>query len=791
MLSYISNKIKRKHLEKIYKPEYFIPLSVLFVSISFFSVNDIENSRSVIGAIIQSLASILAIAISLTLVAVQLSAQNYSTRILSLFTSRKNKTLWMIIILYLISIIYSIFLLKAISYVTTLSLSADNVNLSLDTVDPTMSILFNLLVSLSILLAAWCILLIPKYILIVLEGLSPEFIVKGLSERINKDHINFEQDNYKLDPDPLLPLTDIILAALRNSDNETIEQTFFEIKRRFFILISNKSINQKKEFIEYILYNMEMIKDVAILKGNIRTIGLIIDFLEDIGIPLIIQTNSFELIREFLFFVGNMSKEIVKADSVRDAETFIKFFNSFISKYYSLYKEPMDHLNNMWFESVKKIESKEYLKKVWVESKEEENSPIEFNVRLKLFELRREVSEKGLLYEIKEDLKFLLNFGSHAIDYYPHLLSIIVESIDIYSENLFNEGFDAVMNQYGTEEEVIKYYSNLLSLKKILNITEEKILKKFSADLKEVYAHEKECYIAMARLISVLKILGIEAVQKNKYGTANYQYHDLLYFKVGEIIRLDFVVIEEIIMKLQLIASRSLDYDNYIRTNFRNVKYADKIAIDVISALEKIGVVLINKKSPFIEKLIEALLLVDFSYNKYNLKIITESTFESLDIISNQLIIKEPNYIVPLGNNLGNQVLEELENGNINHNRLDTIIILLERIGSELSRHEGSNKILKYLFINLNNISKALIEKELNNEAEKTFEKMQSIVKNMQQNKFEKDDIKEFLGYFESIKEFSEENSLYYPKNIDKWVSKLKKEISPQNIINKYDFLYY
>ncbi|MGB9936323.1 MAG: DUF2254 family protein [Methanobacterium sp.] len=715
------NGIKGEYLEVIYKPKFIALISFIFFLSGLIFYNSSDTS-SLISTIISSLASILAITISLTLVAVQLSAQNYSTRILSLFISSKNRTFWIIIFLYLFSIIFGLILLSIIS-------------------DDELNALGMFAVSFNVVLALWCILVIPKYIKNILIEIDPENIVSNLSNDINEDSIRFNQDNKIDGSDPLVPLTDIILSSIRNSDNDTLEKSFSVIKEQFSILIENENINQEKQFVKYILRNMEYIRDTAILKGNTRSIGLIIDLLDVICIPIVIKTGSKELIDEFLLVIADMSKTIVEFEAVHESEIFIKFFDDFGSTYeHEFYNARMRHLNNMWFESIKKIESKEYIRKVWADLDYDEESPIEAKVNLKLTGMRVEISEKGLLSEITEDLKFLLNFGIHAIDHYPNRLSIVINSIDIYNQKLFEKGIDNAM---------------------------------------ELGESKEECYLIIARLIDILKILGIESIEKNKYETEDYEYHDFLDFKIEEIVRFDFVVLEEIINKLFIIGSFAQDYSTYNRENSKEID-ANKIVIKVIDALEMIAVLLITKKSSLIEDVMRRIKnlgvpLMKMDFNEE----IAKYSFNSLSRISNKLIDNNSQYIVNLGGIIG-----DMEHYGLYHEQNVQVrewsVKCLGRIGLELSQNIEHKDKLKYIFSDLCKIAKDLLKEKLDDEAERCLETMQSIFRNMDKNKFKGRDKRELLKYFDSIKKYSNENGLSYPENIDKWVDRIRERGRPQ-----------
>ncbi|MFQ6119549.1 MAG: hypothetical protein ACE5KE_06660, partial [Methanosarcinales archaeon] len=79
-----------------------------FYILIFIGINpsycDLTNIRYMLSALIQSEAAIIAIVITLSLVAVQLTASSYSSRVMVIF--RDSPDLWFLMFSYIGSIIY-------------------------------------------------------------------------------------------------------------------------------------------------------------------------------------------------------------------------------------------------------------------------------------------------------------------------------------------------------------------------------------------------------------------------------------------------------------------------------------------------------------------------------------------------------------------------------------------------------------------------------------------------------------------------------------------------------------
>jgi uncharacterized membrane protein len=71
-----------------------------------------DNERYLISALVQSLAATIALVITLSLVAVQLAAQSYSTRVVDVY--KRNPDMWILLGIYIVTIFYGLGLIKII-----------------------------------------------------------------------------------------------------------------------------------------------------------------------------------------------------------------------------------------------------------------------------------------------------------------------------------------------------------------------------------------------------------------------------------------------------------------------------------------------------------------------------------------------------------------------------------------------------------------------------------------------------------------------------------------------------
>jgi len=149
---------------------FALVVTVLYVGIGYpvLSDTDVNSARLLLSAIMQSEAAIIAIVISLTLVAIQLVASSYSPRVVRIFSS--GSQMYVILQFYIISIAYSAILLQV--------LKGDRGPISL---------FLTFLVSFSLWFGIFLMAALVPYIRNILTLLQPEQIIVRESRRISKD----------------------------------------------------------------------------------------------------------------------------------------------------------------------------------------------------------------------------------------------------------------------------------------------------------------------------------------------------------------------------------------------------------------------------------------------------------------------------------------------------------------------------------------------------------------------------------------------------------------------------
>ena len=205
----ISKKLKDNELKDIISI-LIISIVLTLISIRFFSWDKgfTDNIRYILSALLQTQAGMIGIIVSITIIAVQMVCQQYSTRIGHIML---NKTFWMFILSYLISMRYEVFALGFLPVKRNVTIGS-------------LIIPYNFLVALVFFFAYFDFLIVIPYIKSTIYNLRPEVVIEELIKSIDKKEIenykevNSEHINYKSAKDiprnPLRTIYSIIEKAL-------------------------------------------------------------------------------------------------------------------------------------------------------------------------------------------------------------------------------------------------------------------------------------------------------------------------------------------------------------------------------------------------------------------------------------------------------------------------------------------------------------------------------------------------------------------------------------------------
>ena len=195
----------------------FLLFALIFGFIfAFFNLyhTDADSARYMLSALVQSQAAIVAIVVSLTLIAVQLTASAYSPRVIRIF--RDNLDMWLLLGLYGGSIFYGLLVLKMIRDEDLSQILLFGISLETH-------------ISYALFLGFFSIVMLFQYMRNTINLLNPTNIIKRLSEGITKDKIlkyiksakTSEGVETSTVEDPIQPIMDIIHGSIMKYDIDT------------------------------------------------------------------------------------------------------------------------------------------------------------------------------------------------------------------------------------------------------------------------------------------------------------------------------------------------------------------------------------------------------------------------------------------------------------------------------------------------------------------------------------------------------------------------------------------
>ena len=427
-----------------YEPKNVLPISLIIFIFTFITSSyDIESARSVLNVIIQTLASILAIVISLTLIALQLSSQNYSSRIIKMFVSSKNHYFWILMFLYLFTIIYSLFLLNSL-------IEIDDSGL--------ISTIYVICTDLSILFAIWSLMLLPKYILNTLDSLEPQNIILELVKKINENSV---KDIEKLSNDSLMPITDLINRSIENGHSDIAE---LAIKKMHKKLLKFIEIENSTDILNYYLDQMGRICETAISNSNEKILGLTIDCISEMS--MIVIKKDFDAHRLLNRFYEHFSTKIIEPTFYDPIDKILNFFDEEFIPFLiiSTTSKPNDFLKPVYIANSMKI-----LNNMWKTAAEKRLTRIRDILGSRINYTIKKVAQSGWYAPINSEIDFLAEFGIWSIKYDPSASFLIIESLFTVFEGLSNQGFKkALDNSHDQPFEKTKFKKLICKLNKSL-----------------------------------------------------------------------------------------------------------------------------------------------------------------------------------------------------------------------------------------------------------------------------------------------------------------------------------
>jgi hypothetical protein len=247
---------------------------------------DLENARSILeGVGVEGLSAIFAIVISLTLMAVQFASQQYTHRIMDLHV--KSLTFWSVIVVYLGSLLYNVFLLGRLEAPVE-----------------------SRYIEVSMLLTALSLLMLIPFFSITMIRLRPETVIDHMLTKVDTAYLNSIHDfmtggetRIAGERDKLLPIIEIIEKSIGNGDRGTVRFGLDEIFDRYMADLTKEN---EAYVSPYFLGHILGIGREAIIEADDDTVVQVLEIFGEVGTHTIAQNMPLttKIALEYLDIIG-------------------------------------------------------------------------------------------------------------------------------------------------------------------------------------------------------------------------------------------------------------------------------------------------------------------------------------------------------------------------------------------------------------------------------------------------------------------------------------------------------
>jgi len=234
-------------------PARFLEYILLFLFVAFvishiFARFDLyytesDSARYMLSAMVQSQAAIVAIVVTLTLVAVQLTASTYSPRVIRIF--RDNPDMWILLLFYGVSISYGLLVLKMIQAGDLRQIPLFGIPLEYHTFSAYIAVTFTFFM------------LFP-YMWNIINLLTPANIINRLKIDITKGNLLNSKE------DPIQPILDIVHGSIMKYDIETTRVGLKAVTEQAIEIMKIIGPDDEKDISQHFCHHLERVSRLAI-----------------------------------------------------------------------------------------------------------------------------------------------------------------------------------------------------------------------------------------------------------------------------------------------------------------------------------------------------------------------------------------------------------------------------------------------------------------------------------------------------------------------------------------------
>lgn len=327
----------------IYLITFVVTILLIFIIdhyTQFFNLEEISNSNSaryLLSSLIQSQAAILAIVITVTLIAVQLVSSSYSPRVIKIF--KTNADFYILFFLYGLSIFFMSGILKIIPEEDVIFLTQDTLHTKINT---------------ALVISFFTFTMLVPYILNVLNILKPSTIIEELAKDITNENISKSakiDGNFKNDANPLIPILDVIRNSCIRHDFETTRKGLREIEQSGIdILKIDLSDSEVDSLVLLFVNELESFAELTVNLGDDNSSKEIVKILQNINETLI-EINSHQSITRVNVLlkkigIASTEKHIIKT-SQEAIDSIYKIGKAVINDDPEIYDQSILHLGDL------------------------------------------------------------------------------------------------------------------------------------------------------------------------------------------------------------------------------------------------------------------------------------------------------------------------------------------------------------------------------------------------------------------------------------------------------------
>ena len=276
----LTKRLSKAILSITFVISFVLIFLLVFLNFIFLQTN-VDSARYMLSALIQSEAAIIAIVVTLSLVAIQMAASSYSVRVIYIF--RKTPDLWILLFIYGFVIFLGLTVLRLI----------DSPNPQLQELILFCPIIIDYLIAITYTFGILAFVFLAVYIWDILGLLNPSTIIGILAEDISKENILESARNEKAGKDnpndAILPIIDIIRSAQMKYDYETARDGVRAIRISTNNIFKEETfeIEEMEVISKHLLLRLRRIARLAIDKGDEYSTNEVVMFIQIIGTTVV------------------------------------------------------------------------------------------------------------------------------------------------------------------------------------------------------------------------------------------------------------------------------------------------------------------------------------------------------------------------------------------------------------------------------------------------------------------------------------------------------------------------